>query len=163
MRHEVIPFDRIIRIQNGSSNIVLPTRTIRLHEGPVQVQGQHGRAIRVNGKGQYLDLGDDVICHGNLENCPEGMTMRMSVKPETLLSNMYFFDSFPVSVYYRDEKLYATARTPTKSWTVSTPGFEPNEWHVVEISWHDQGGKGFYYYINANSFTISFSILFLLK
>ncbi|XP_021368526.1 uncharacterized protein LOC110460117 isoform X2 [Mizuhopecten yessoensis] len=144
LKHEVIPFDRVIRIQNGTSNIVLPTRTIRLHEGPVQVQGQHGSAIRVNGKGQYLDLGDDLICNGNLENCPEGITMVMAVKPETLLGNMYFFDSFPVSLYYRDEKLYATARTPTKSWTVSAPGFEPNEWHLVELSWHDQGGLTMY-------------------
>ncbi|XP_060080041.1 uncharacterized protein LOC132559439 isoform X2 [Ylistrum balloti] len=144
LRHEVIPFDKVIRIQNGTSNIVLPTRTIRLHEGPVQVQGQHGSAIRVNGKSQYLDLGEDLICNGNLENCPEGITMVMSVKPEALLNNMYFFDSFPVSLYYRDEKLYATARTPTKSWTVSTPGFDVNEWHLVELSWHDQEGLTMY-------------------
>lgn len=141
LNHQALSFDRVIRIINGTHIIDLPTRNIRLHGTPVQVRGQHGNAIRVNGKDQYMDLGEGVVCGGNIEKCPQGFTVAFSLKPERLLQNMYFLDSFPLSVFYKDEKLFATARTPNKSWTVSAPGFEPGEWHLVELTWHDQSGN----------------------
>ena len=132
----------MIRIENGTSQIVLPTRTITLYGGAQPAPGQHSSAIRVNGKSQYLDLGDGLICGGDLQNCESrGFTVRFSTRPERLLDNMYFFDSFPLSVYYRGGKLYATARTPTKSWTVSSSDFKAGEWQLVEVTWQPQRGK----------------------
>ncbi|XP_056012893.1 uncharacterized protein LOC125678424 isoform X7 [Ostrea edulis] len=141
VNHQALPLDRVPRIENGKFFIKLPIRTIYLHGNPSQVQGQHGRAIRINGKSQYLDFGDDLICKGNLANCESrGFTVQFTVKPERLIENMYLVDSFPLSVYYRDGKLWATARTPTMSWTTSTPDFIAGEWQLVEITWQPQRG-----------------------
>ncbi|XP_062614011.1 uncharacterized protein LOC134275752 isoform X2 [Saccostrea cucullata] len=141
INHQALPLDRVPRIENGKFFIKLPIRTIYLYGNPAQVQGQHSRAIRINGKSQYLDFGDDLICKGNLANCESrGFTVQFSVKPERLIENMYLVDSFPLSVYYRDGKLWATARTPTMSWTTSTPDFIAGEWQLVEITWQPQRG-----------------------
>lgn len=67
--------------------------------------------------------------------------MTVSLKPERLRDNMYFIDSFPVTLYYKNEQLFATVRSPTQSWTVSAPGFGVGEWHFVEITWHQQDGE----------------------
>lgn len=141
VNHQALPLDRVPRIENGKFFIKLPIRTILLHGNPAQVQGQHGRAIRINGKSQYLDFGEDLICKGNLANCESrGFTVQFAVRPERLIENMYLMDSFPLSVYYRDGKLWATARTPTMSWTTSTPDFIAGEWQLVEITWQPQRG-----------------------
>jgi len=142
VNHQAIMFERVIRqFNNGTSAIVTPSRTIYLIGGPTRAQGDQHGAIRVNGKSQYIYVGDNVICTGNLDNCPQGFTMRFAMKPEGLINNMYFLDSFPLSIYYRDGKLFATARTPTKAWTVSAPGIRENEWQDIEITWHPQAGK----------------------
>lgn len=147
VNHQALPLDRVPRIENGKFFIKLPIRTILLHGNPAQVQGQHGRAIRINGKSQYLDFGEDLICKGNLANCESrGFTVQFAVRPERLIENMYLMDSFPLSVYYRDGKLWATARTPTMSWTTSTPDFIAGEWQLVEITWQPQRGAELYLY-----------------
>lgn len=147
VNHQALPLDRVPRIENGKFFIKLPIRTIFLYGNPAQVQGQHGRAIRINGKSQYLDFGEDLICKGNLANCESrGFTVQFAVKPERLIENMYMMDSFPLSVYYRDGKLWATARTPTMSWTTSTPDFIAGEWQLVEITWQPQRGEESYFY-----------------
>lgn len=145
VNHRPVLFDRTPRqYGNGTAAIVGPSGTIYLINGPSRAQGDQHPAIRVNGKSQYIYVGDDVICTGNLDNCPQGFTLRMAMKPENLLNNMYFLDSFPLSIYYRDGKLFATARTPTKAWTVSTPGIRQNEWQDIEITWHPQAGNNFW-------------------
>ncbi|XP_052079469.1 uncharacterized protein LOC127717737 isoform X2 [Mytilus californianus] len=141
VNHRPVLFDRTPRrYGNGTAAIVTPSGTIYLINGPSRAQGDQHASIRVNGKSQYIYVGDDVICTGNLDKCPQGFTLRMAMKPENLLNNMYFLDSFPLSIYYRDGKLFATARTPTKAWTVSTPGIRQNEWQDIEITWHPQAG-----------------------
>ncbi|XP_053386148.1 uncharacterized protein LOC123539409 isoform X3 [Mercenaria mercenaria] len=138
--HEVVPLS-----QMPSSGILkLPTRTISLKGGASVVQGQHGRAIRLAGNGQYMEMGDNLTCGGNLDNCRQGFTMRFAAKPEKLLTNMYYLDSYPVSIFYRDGKLYATIRTSTKTWTVAAPGFKTGEWQVVDVSWHPEVGLTMY-------------------
>lgn len=73
--------------------------------------------------------------------------MQFAVKPERLIENMYLMDSFPLSVYYRDGKLWATARTPTMSWTTSTPDFIAGEWQLVEVTWQPQRGNHVLLYV----------------
>ena len=95
--HEVIQLGQI----DASGTLVLPTRTISLEGGATRVPGEHGRAIHLDGKGQYINLGENLTCGGNLDNCKQGFTMRFSTKPERLVNNMYFLDSFPVTLFYR--------------------------------------------------------------
>ena len=86
---------------DASGILVLPSRTITLVGGAKRVSGQHGRAIQLDGKGQYINLGENLTCGGNLDDCKQGFTMRFSTKPDRLVNNMYFLDSFPVTIFYR--------------------------------------------------------------
>lgn len=164
MNHQAILFERTARqYNNGTATIVTPMRTIYLINGPTRAQGDQHPAIRVNGNSQYIYVGDDIICTGNLDNCPQGFTMRMAMRPETLVNNMYFLDSFPLSIYYRDGKLFATVRTPIKSWTVSTPGIKPTEWQDIEITWHPEAGETFFYISCLFNFTFNKTIVYILS
>ena len=80
--HQAIPLGKVLRVINGTSNIVLPSRTIRLLGGPQRVAGQHGYAIKLNGKAQYLDLGTGTICGGNLDTCSQ-VNRLLKKRPQT--------------------------------------------------------------------------------
>lgn len=111
---------------------------------PTLVDGLDGKAIYLNGRGQYVDLGENITCQGDLEYCRNGFTLRMTLKPEQLRENTYFLGSYPISLYYKDGRLQATARTSTKSWTVNTPAFSAGKWQLVELSWHPTNGLTLY-------------------
>ncbi|KAL5005761.1 hypothetical protein ScPMuIL_016919 [Solemya velum] len=135
--HEVISLSNL---DVSGTTITEERRTVRLYGGISQSRGQYGNALLLNGNRQYLDLGENVTCGGNLLWCRQGFTMRFLIKPINLMNNMYFLDSFPLSLFYRDGRLYTIAKTATKSWTVSTPDFREGEWHVIDISWHPEIG-----------------------
>ncbi|KAK6166927.1 hypothetical protein SNE40_023527 [Patella caerulea] len=119
-------------------------RRIVVYGGPSTIQGQRYRALFLNGLNQYVDLGQNFTCAGNLDNCRQGATIRFFVKPERLQDGMYFIDSYPLRVYYRDGKLFAEMQTATRQWDVSSGGFEAGKWQNVELSWHPTVGLGMY-------------------
>ena len=47
-----------------------------------------------------MDLGRDVICKSDLDNCVKGMTLRLKVKPFALNDLTYFASSPLVDAYY---------------------------------------------------------------
>ncbi|KAL4216896.1 neuroligin protein binding [Mactra antiquata] len=124
----------------SSGVLKLPSRTVTLKGGATVVSEKDGNSVRLNGRAQFIDMGENLTCAGDLDRCPLGFTMRFVIKPERVLNNMYFLDSYPVSVFYRDGNMYATIRTSTKTWSVGAPGLKTGEWQTVDISWHPEVG-----------------------
>ncbi|CAL1547650.1 unnamed protein product [Lymnaea stagnalis] len=113
---------------------------IRLGQG----KGRDHKAIYLVGTDGYLDLGANFTCGGNLETCSQGTTIRLGLNPTSLQNNMVFLDSFPVKLYYKDNKLYGQFQTGTQLWTVSTLDFRPGQWQRVELTWHPREGLTMY-------------------
>lgn len=107
---------------------------------PELTTGSYGKVLRLNGINQYGNLGVNITCGGNLENCIDGFVARVTVKPEKLLDNMYIIDSYPLSLYYLEGRLYGKLRTSTKTWEVSTDEFKPRKWQNIELDWHPDIG-----------------------
>lgn len=122
------------------------THVVYVHGSPKTVPTRNGNGILLNGLNQYLDIGKDVACKGNLENCPKGFTLRFSIRPIQLLDNTYFVSSAPVDVFYQNGRLIAKARTPVREWSVSTPSLELKAWTQVDVSWDPV--EGLILYIN---------------
>ena len=124
--------------------LVVDGRHIRTHGAVTTVEGTRGRAVYLNGREQFIDLGQNFTCHGNLDNCQYGATVRFTVRPSELQNGMYFVDSFPVKVYYQDGRLYAVMQTADRKWEVSSLEFNRDKWQVVEVSWHPTYGLTLY-------------------
>ncbi|XP_052825988.1 uncharacterized protein LOC106882798 isoform X1 [Octopus bimaculoides] len=107
---------------------------------PDLVSSDEGNVIRLNGRDQYIDLGNDITCGGDLENCVDGHVMRLYVKADKLIDNTYFLDSYPTSVYYKDGQLHAEMRTATQTWHVNTTEFEAGTWQYIELDWYPDVG-----------------------
>ena len=102
--------------------------------------GSYGKVLHLNGVDQYGNLGVNVTCSGDLEDCVDGFVARITVKPEKLLDNMYLIDSYPLSLYYLEGRLYGKLRTSTKTWEVSTDKFTAGKWQNVELDWYPDIG-----------------------
>ncbi|KAL8587816.1 hypothetical protein ACOMHN_021034 [Nucella lapillus] len=102
------------------------------------------RAVYLDGRTQYLDFGDNFTCNGNLENCRQGITYRFGLRPDRLEEGMYFLDSYPLKLYYKDGRLHAETQTSTRVWTVDTSEIREGQWSRVELSWHPTQGLSMY-------------------
>ncbi|XP_052814372.1 uncharacterized protein LOC128241470 isoform X5 [Mya arenaria] len=134
--HTTIPLDKMP--PNGV--LSLPGRRVEMKGGASLVKGQKSQAIRLAGKPQYVTLGEDLVCGGDLTSCRHGFNVRLSVRPGRLADNMYFLDSYPLTVFYSDGRLYATVRAGRNTWTAGYPGFKSDTWQTVDISWHPEIG-----------------------
>ncbi|GFR98028.1 LOW QUALITY PROTEIN: neurexin-2-alpha, partial [Elysia marginata] len=142
---QVVPYRiSFTGFQNNQMNIrdrvILGRGDFRL----VQGKGQNTRALRLFGTDGYIDLGQNFTCGGDLETCEQGATLRLGIRPENLRNGQVFFDSFPVSVWYEDGRLYARLQTPTQFWQVDTSNFRPGTWQRVELTWHPRDGLEMY-------------------
>lgn len=124
--------------------LVHPRRVVYVQGRPTTVDGTVDQAVYFNGVRQYVDAGQNVTCHGNLENCPNGFTLRFRINPLQLRDNTYFLSSAPFDVYYKDNMLQTEFRTPKKKWKLTAPGLDRNAWHLVEVSWDPQNGMSLY-------------------
>ncbi|XP_055869522.1 uncharacterized protein LOC106070898 isoform X3 [Biomphalaria glabrata] len=104
------------------------------------------KAIYLYGTTSYLDLGNNFTCGGDLNSCYQGATIRLGIRPDQLKENTYFLDSFPVKIYYQNDRLYGQLQTPTQIWTVNSREIEPGKWQRVELTWHPK--EGLMMYIN---------------
>ncbi len=115
---------------------------------PVTVRGTKGNGVKLDGRyRQYIDVGENVLCDGNLANCRNGFTLRYRFRLDQLQDNTYFLSSAPVDVFYKDDKLQVEVRTPERVWRASAPGSllrRLGDWHLVEISWHQADGLKMY-------------------
>ena len=57
--------------------------------------------------------------------------VRFALRPDRLTEGMYFVDSFPVKLYYKDGRLFAQMQTSTRVWTVDTSDFRQGQWSRV--------------------------------
>ncbi|ESN91126.1 hypothetical protein HELRODRAFT_182201 [Helobdella robusta] len=120
------------------------SHTASVHNSPKVVAGYQGNGLLLNGLNQYLDLGRDVICKSDLDNCIRGITVKFKVKPFLLLDLTYFVASPLVEVYYERGNLICLVRNKTKQWTVMSPKFKLGSWNNIEITWHPLKGASLY-------------------
>lgn len=116
--------------------------TIYASGRPTIAQGIINGAVYLNGRQQYLDVGRSIICGGDLNNCPRGLTFRYKFKPELLRNNTYFVSSGPLDIYYMNGRLYTTVRTRDEVWTSSVSGanLPTDQWTQYDVSWHQSEG-----------------------
>ena len=121
------------------------TWKIFIHGRPTTRPGIVGNAIYLNGRNQYIDFGRNVFCNGDPEtSCSSGFTLSFEIEPQELREDTYFVASAPVDVYYRNGRLTADVKTPTKKWSVSTNRLDPDAWYKVDVSWHPKDGLQLY-------------------
>ena len=120
--------------------LVHPSEVIYVHGQPSTTQGFYGNGVYLNGNQQYLDAGTNMLCGGNLNNCRRGFTMRYRMKPNELADNTYFMSNAMSDVYYKDGYLYAVFRAPGQQWLLKSNKLAPNQWQMVDISWHPKLG-----------------------
>lgn len=118
-----------------------PKFNVTLENGAKLVPGIIGKAVSLNGSGQYVDIGKhNDRCLANSKKCKDGMTISMWIKARRLVSDTYFLSSPSYSLFYKDNRLHARFNFKNKVWEVYTPEFRQDRWHNVEMSWTQKDG-----------------------
>ena len=139
VRKDIIDMDRI----NGNRIVHTshPGHRVFVRKQPVNVRGWFKNGVRLNSREkQYIDVGANATCQGNLNRCNNGFTLRYRLKPGSLQNNQYWHSSAPYDIYYKQGKVHAVFRTPTHIWSVSTDQFSRNSWNLFDFSWHADEG-----------------------
>lgn len=121
--------------------------SIDLNGYPELVPGVVNNAIDLNGNNQYIDLGThNDECMGNLNECNFGISLFFWLKIHDYEDNMYILSTGlnGIRIYYNQDYIYITVDNLKESWRISTPKFETDEWHFIELSWHPDAGLSFY-------------------
>ena len=119
---------------------------VYVYNRPSSVRGWIDGAVSLSGRNQYINVGANASCGGNLENCAHGFTLRNRVKGANLQEGMYLYSSPMFDIYYRGGKIWCAMHTPTKTWTVSSAAFNKKDWNLFEYTWHRN--KGLKMYVN---------------
>ena len=118
---------------------------IPVFNNPNVVQGKLNGAVRLDGNGQFIDLGEHQnTCFGNLDRCKHGITTGMWMNFKQFENDMYYLSNDGMKMYYRDGYLYVTADTPGKMWKTKVRDLQPNKWYFVEYTWHPESGLDLY-------------------
>jgi hypothetical protein len=126
---------------------------------PGNSKGKIFDGVRLTGKGQYLDVGDQGgHCLGNLDFCRHGALISMWIKPNKLRDGMYLMSTGlnGITLRYQNRRLIATAMTTTRRWELSTALFTPGQWHYLEVNWHPMYGLALYLNLRLVDSTMSF-------
>ncbi|XP_025090814.1 uncharacterized protein LOC112562040 isoform X3 [Pomacea canaliculata] len=146
-RYEVQIMPRLISFDNWRDGRLTLRDRVIYAIGEVRLVpglGQGSSAVYLDGHTQYIDLGSNFTCNGNLDMCRQGATIRLALKPNQLVDGAYILDSFPVKVYYKDGRIYAEMQTSTQVWQVNTADINPGEWSRMELTWHPTFGLALY-------------------
>lgn len=139
--HMLINMDSVQggRVQHPSLNV--PVRG-----NAVTVPGRINNAIRLDGNGQYIDVGDQRDnCFGNVELCKNGLTGSMLLNFRNLEDNTYYLSTGGgLRLYYSDGKLFASVDKSGKRWEVGVPNVRKDKWYFVEYTWHPEKGLQLY-------------------
>ena len=117
--------------------------------GITNVPGKMQKGIRLDGRSQYLDIGQHVDnCFGDLEKCRHGITGSMWANFRKFENNMFYFSNGNgVKLYHRNGRLYFVLQTTGgQEWEVAIPDLNLNQWYFLEYTWHPM--KGLRVYIN---------------
>lgn len=138
VRYDIIDMDRIIgrRIEHSKH----PEHNVYVYNNPSTVRGWIGNGVKLGGNNQYINVGTNATCDGNLNNCRHGFTLRTRVLGTDLQEGQYLFSSSMYDVYFQNGKLWAVFKTPTHSWTVSTGAYNRDDWNLMEFTWHPTKG-----------------------
>jgi len=133
----------LIDMDQISGNVIPnPDLTVHTHGHPVLVPGKLRSAIRLDGSGQYVDVGDhSTACLGNVELCRHGLTQSMWIQFRDFRNNMYYVSNGRgVSVFHRDGRLYVVVEVAGKQWQVAVPDLRRDTWYFLEYTWHPEKG-----------------------
>ncbi|CAH1790210.1 unnamed protein product [Owenia fusiformis] len=126
--------------------LVHPSLNLPLSGTPFTVPGKMDNALRLNGYGQSVDVGEHPeTCLGNLENSRHGMSVVMWLNFHSMQDNAYVFSTGHngMKIFTKDGDLKSTVNQPGKQWDVSTR-LDTNNWYYIEVSWHDKKGLKMY-------------------
>lgn len=124
-----------------------PQLNLTLYGQPRLVGGLIGNALALNGRSQYLDLGDlSNECIGNLALCQNGITVSAWLKFMGRGDNSYIFSSGNngILMYLKDSYFNVKVNSNNREWTLSIPEIDETTWNYVELSWHPDFGLGLY-------------------
>lgn len=122
-----------------------PNYRVTLEKGARLVPGKVGNAVSLQGRGDYVDLGEHMDkCLANLEACKQGLTISLLMKPESLKTNQYFLSSPTYSLYLQNGQLKADFYAAGKQWNVTSRDFLLNDWNHVMLSWNRDNGLEMY-------------------
>ena len=144
VKRDIIDMDRI------TGNLVEHDRhaghNVYAMNRPQVVRGWIDEAVSLDGINQYISGGPNCSCQGNLQSCFHGFTLRARVRPQGLVDGMYLFSSAAYDIYYRNGRIWADFRTPSRAWSVHSTAFDLNNWNLFEWSWHPS--KGLHMFVN---------------
>lgn len=124
-----------------------PSLIIDTYNNPKLVKGKIGKAIKVNGQSQVVDLGEhSADCLGNLDLCHHGALLGLWFKVTNLRNDMHFLSNGHngISITNQGREFIITAATSTRKWQVSTEKLETHKWYFLEISWDPETGLELY-------------------
>ena len=88
------------------SGNTIPNKNQRIYVygSPKTETAIYGKAITLNGRNQYIDLGKTAICRGNGEGCLyHGFTMRSLFRANEMKDYSYLTSSAPFDVYFKNK------------------------------------------------------------
>lgn len=128
------------RLPNTRYDVILIGR-------PRIVPGRYKNAISLDGRGQYIDFGQQFDkCFGNIDHCTHGMTYSLWINPKDLRDGTSFFTAPTYSLFYENGMLKSVFDGQTTKWTTASPKLLRDEWQRVTLAWHPR--KGLTMYIN---------------
>ena len=108
-------------------------RTVYVYGEPGVIHGIHGRAVQLDGRNQYVDVGGGAICDGDLTNCPRGFTGRIKILPHQLQDNTYFVSSPYLNLYQQGGQLVGEVKTDGHAWRTYSSPLVKDMWNQVEL------------------------------
>ena len=133
----------------------------RLYGNPSLIRGKVGRALRLDGRMEYVDggeVGDG--CLGDLQLCTYGLSASFWINSFHVKENMYYLDSGSKGfrVYYKNKKFIAEFQQGNKNWKVEWGDFERNKWYFIEVSWNPEDGARMYVNLNQVAHTLNYQM-----
>lgn len=124
-----------------------PSLLIDTYNKPKIVRGKIGKALKLNGQSQVVDIGEQSdSCLGNLDLCHHGALMALWLKPTNLGNDMHFLSNGHngISISNQGNEFIITAATSTQKWQVTTDKLRVHKWRFVEIDWDPEIGLKLY-------------------
>ena len=118
-----------------------------VYGNPQIVPGKLDNAIRLDGRRDYIDLGDQSeTCLGDLERCIYGLSLSTFINFQDLRDNTYIMSSGNkgFDLYYKDGMLVAEFRRGNKMWKATWDNVSADRWYFLELSWHPEEGLSMY-------------------
>jgi hypothetical protein len=116
---------------------------------PNLVAGKIETSLALNGKSQYVNLGDkNNTCLGDLGVCYYGLTIGMWVyfRPPRFTDGQYvlYTGDNGASLYVKNGKLFGKFKQDKKEWITSVSNLKTGRWYFLELTWSPTEGATMY-------------------